>query len=359
MGCAACCITNTAQEMKTALSGSIIEMIKNKEAISDELLMVGFMLNSNLFEKTLAKSIYQSIAIDGDEIDKHKQVHDSIWFKKFILHSNIFALASSLPQPQPQPQPSSVPTASETKNNDSDAKTGDVDVETKASADDDDSSDTGDSKQSKNYLIIDAMIKNGIESELVKQQLFIKSAISSMKSKDSESWNNLVSLKRDFDVLSIVLSQNYVARADDKTGQKYNLMDKNGFPAKYKEIGLVSDYVSQFNGIFEYDYETYLTTMLIVAHRLNPLFQRRCEAIFRKEILGVECKFKQAPVKRKSRCQIKSAVEYWGRMFPKTASVIDLVCCIQFTVLLVSVFCVLFFCFLFLMIFNCQHCNCR
>ena len=76
--------------------------------------------------------------------------------------------------------------------------------------------------------------------------------------------------------------------------------------SRYKSIDLPFDNVNSFDGNKEYDHSSYLCDMLIVAHTVDPVFQKDCNKLFSFDTFGIKCKYSPAPVKTKERCITKA-----------------------------------------------------
>ena len=253
--------------VKQKISGAIIQMIKDKQALNDDLMIIGNILSPIEFENALIETVAQCVEI------KNSRIQDKLWFKNFIVNSNILGLKSD----------------------------------------------------NANRLIFDIINDKSINNQLTKQQLFIKNKIDILKQDDAITWERLTSFDKQCEgIKSKFITQNetYIPYSDGIT----NIMNDNGYSVNIDERDLIIDNMSGFNSAFEFENNQYLTQMLIAAHCINDKFQKECKKIF-EHFIGVECKFQSAPVKIKGRCQIKVATDYTQRPFPKTSSLLDLVRC--------------------------------
>lgn len=195
------------------ISQSIINMVKNKEPVDDTLLLLAARMIPDKFDATLIKSVTESISKDSDI--KHKAIA-AAWFKTIILNSNVLSLILRDDN-----------TVDEQKD------------ETEATQ----------FKSNHNYkLLFEKIEKESIESELVKQQNFIKSEIIKMSEKDPKGWEGLLNYREYLVTVGGKLSQ---------TSFTYDIKGKftseQPWPPTFKETELVTDYVTGFNGASEYD----------------------------------------------------------------------------------------------------------
>ncbi|ETO31564.1 hypothetical protein RFI_05559, partial [Reticulomyxa filosa] len=73
-----------------------------------------------------------------------------------------------------------------------------------------------------------------------------------------------------------------------------------------------------------YEFDLYLTHLLLRAQKLNPAFQLQLKQLFR-ECKG--CHFVSCPVLTFSQCQQKAELDHKHARFPKTAHVLDIISC--------------------------------
>ena len=188
---------------------SVINMVENKEPVDDTLLLLAARVIPDKFIETLIKSVTESISNDSNI--KHKALA-ATWFKIIILNSNVLSLVLR------------------GTNN-----TGDEKDESKDEA-------------KENTLLFTKIAHESIESELTKQQNFIKCEIIKMSEKDGKGWQRLLNYR------------SYLATRSGKISQQsfgYDVKGKytheQAWVPIFKENELVMNYVTGFNGASEYD----------------------------------------------------------------------------------------------------------
>ena len=85
------CNKNVAIE----ISKAIISMIKNKEIINDELLMITADVMPKEFENALIKSVRDTVQVKDIDKTNSSNARDIAWFKNCILTSTVLCLNSS------------------------------------------------------------------------------------------------------------------------------------------------------------------------------------------------------------------------------------------------------------------------
>ncbi len=76
-----------------------------------------------------------------------------------------------------------------------------------------------------------------------------------------------------------------------------------------------------FSAEREYDLGAYLTSLIIRAHRLNPIFQSAIRSYFAKKAVLIQ----SGPIKAVSRCRIKAEMDYCGCDWPTSARIADMI----------------------------------
>ena len=104
-----------------------------------------------------------------------------------------------------------------------------------------------------------------------------------------------------------------------------DLMANNKIKIEYKKSELPFDNVNGFNGINAYDYDAYLTKLIIASHQIDPIFQNEMKNMV--ERFGVRCSYRPAPPKTKLRCQTKAMLDYGKKEFPSCANILDFIRC--------------------------------
>ena len=85
------CNKNVAVEVSKA----IISMIKNKEIVNDELLMIAVQVMPKEFENALIKSVRDTVQVKDIDKTNSSNARDIAWFKNCILTSTVLCLNSS------------------------------------------------------------------------------------------------------------------------------------------------------------------------------------------------------------------------------------------------------------------------
>ena len=210
----------------------------------------------------------------GKEKDKQeKSDKNQVFFKNFVLNSNVFAEPLELKSKQEMKQVAALPSSPR--------------------------------------LVFDVIESNIIEAQLLKQKEYIRDEIIKLEnewSKDWEAVKNIQSLN---------------------TGRDINIQQNTleyGIPCKYEnQLELPKSGVNQFNGAQIYDEYEYLTALLIRSHLINPSFQKSCKNIFSKKYDG--CFYTPGSVKLRGRCIVKARIDYNDKPWPKTSNILDFLRC--------------------------------
>ena len=287
------------------LAQIINRMIQDKQPIDDTLLCIAAMFDKKNFLRSVNQSIKESI-YNNISTNNNNYVYSVAWYKECIEHSTIFALPLS----------------------------DYIDDDTKDDSKDDSKFDSKD----RNYnCVFNSVYDSTIKPEIMKQKSFIRNHVKQLLLPMPD--NNTSNSNSHFETLlnqsSVVVSalgnqtqQNSIKSPFFRGGSENmkNFM-WDGVQPKYKESGLIDDYYSGFNGSAEYDYNGYLTDLILVANMINPIFQSDCKLLFSEKYLGaVPCLYKAAPIKTRQSCQIKASLKYNNHPYPHTSNLIDIVC---------------------------------
>ena len=307
-------------DILSMLAGGLQKMIDNNEMIDDALLMLFYKIDSKLLTSIMIDVLKKCVGnneITTDEDSKndsenvqHKtNVKLISWFKQCIAQSLVLSMPVSA---------SELINTDDTKDNDN---------------------NNNDYNYNSNPLLFDIIDKKVIQKQLKKQQLFIKNNIfDKLRNANAEKLNELINYKQcNIDADRDVKQTSILNRYNEKRDLMIEYPSKQGEKPKYKAIqskyekgNLFTDYISGFNASEEYDLNSYLTDLLINANILNPTFQSQCKEIFSNEsnTIGVKCKYKSAPIKTKSRCQIKTSLEYNDKeSYPNSSYLLDILRC--------------------------------
>ena len=183
-----------------------------------------------------------------------------------------------------------------------------------------------------NSILFETINTNVINKELEKQKEFIKNSIVLQEKQFNESWNKLLNFKNYCIGIDNQITQNKLIIEDSNNrGDDINLMKEKGIKPDYRFEELPMNNVNAFDAPSEYDFNGYLTKLLIATHQIDPIFQENCSNIFKdiskkKNISNYQ--FTSAPPKTKQRCVRKAYLEYSNdREWPYTSSIVDLVRC--------------------------------
>ena len=281
------------------LNTVINDMVKNKEVINDSLLLFSHLVDKEKIMDSIESITNKVLLKSGSSSDEKNEMY-RIWYEECILESNIFAM--------PGGKKSKIKTKSKTKN------------------------DEG--------LCFNRIMNQLLNKELEKHKKFVKTEMKKLVKQDEKSWQQLVNIKNENFALNNAIQQNTCKimvssnsnTIDSKSEQVVDCMsvDKGGIDVKYKKYELLQDLDTGFNSGQSYDSNCIGTQLIIMANKINLQFQNDCKNIFKNEIgikLGINCHFKDAPIKTLARTQMKGSTDYAYAAWPNTTHVIDLVRC--------------------------------
>ena len=269
----------------------INNLIMNKEPINDCLLLIANTIDQNQLIESLKKCI-------SDCIDKHKNERDYAYFKECLLHSSIWAL----------------------KCNDHDR--------------DDNKDDNKDDTNNNMLMLFDKINDSVINPLLFKQELYISECMKNEINNEMIDWKELCEYREynigRFGVIRqdcTINAQNdkdimIIEKPQDKLGfmQLFSLMSKASSsgeegltrkPCEYEMKEIVNNVEENWNGCDEYNFNGYLTQLLLIANNVNYEFQNDCKRYFtNKEMSLVSCTFKQGTIKTKERSIKKTITDY-------------------------------------------------
>ena len=313
------------------LNQAITKMIKEKEVICDLLLFIANIYDSATLESNLnetVKSVFENI---------EENERDNVWFKRLITSSNIWSLASNQKE---------FLWPSQTKLSNANNSSSSSNLETIK-----DNTEMHKTMSYEAYLkspkkkdtFFDKMKQTVLEQELQGLELKISEEIEKTKGESQEFWNELMAMQNFNGCDSEIIRQDRaISRFRDATGKEPDIMEKNGCKAEYSQSILFTDSMSGFNGSDSYDYDCYLSKLLIQAHRINPHFQESCAKIMKR--ITTECEFNKIYVKSKTNAIIKSITRYKDRKWPLTANLLGMfVYCFFFVWFLLNCFFLPFF----------------
>ena len=275
------------QDALNAICDTINNMVLKLELVNDSLLMISAAIDQIKFEQVLIEATKYCL-------DSSNGKRGILWFKHCIQKSSILALVSKKFNAPPN---------------------------------------FFNKKNQGKYLIFHAIIDQCVENHLMDQRIFIKNQVD----KNWKELKNLVTLKvvglpkptpylRQFNVRldyqidknndGSINGSNVIGSLKDSSiigtfgrliftpkqffrataGSNSDDVMNNGVKPKYTNKELEKDCVSGFDASWDYDFNSYICNVLIVAAKVNPVFQQEAKRLLSPQYLGVACKYKDAPV---------------------------------------------------------------
>ena len=302
--------------------------IKKQECgFNDTFLFLARLVDGKKFSQTLEDVTAQCLS------KKKKNLLKYNFFKNNLLHSNIWAMKSDI---DPIKEKSDKTITQD--NRVGDEKSDDVL----------DDSTTAKEHIIKNDLVrLEEKIDNGlnlfdqirsnvVEKELIDQKKFIRDSIINESNKNSEAWKKLCQLPiKEFSSSLTIWDKNNIRDRKRKIGKEKNIwnqmvMGKN--IAQTTIDNLPFDNVNGFNGIKAYDYNVYLSKLLISAYQIDIPFQQCCKHMFNnlRTKYNIANFYSPAPVKTKQRSIVKTELDYSDSNkyeWPFSSNLLDLVRC--------------------------------
>ena len=285
-------------------------MIDKKLPLNDTLLMISLKHDAQQCKNNLINTLETclSVNITDTEKDDGKKVSDNgktdkersiAWYKETILNSNVLCHRMESTHTNINGNVNSTSVEEKQNGNGSGSTNGDA------------------------SLLFDEIDLGLIEKQLIKQREYIHENILKMEKEFCDDWQELVNFSTENLDLIGQMCQIKLINRYNYSNTNENMMI-NGIKSEYNNNNLIFDYRSGFNASEEYDKHCYLTKLLIYATNVNPVFQNDCEKILNENVLGVKCIFKKAPVKTKTRCITKAAVDYYDRNFPQSSNILGM-----------------------------------
>ena len=322
------------------LNEAITKMIKEKEVISDLLLFIANILDSAALESNLNETV-ESVLKNIDQNER-----DIVWFKRLITSSNIWSLGPKKTKffdgSQPKLNAYNSNSRDNSSNNNSNSNLETIDDNSESDMNRTTSvtfeipalSNASEMNKTMSYgtylkspkkgvTFFDKMKQKVLQLELERLESEIHEEIDKTKGKSEAFWNELMTMQNFNGCDSEIIRQDRAkSRFRDATGKECDIMEKNGCKAEYPQSTLFTDAMSGFNGSDSYDYDCYLSKLLIQAHRINPHFQESCVKILKR--ITTECEFSEVFVKSKASAIIKSITRYKDRKWPLTANLLGM-----------------------------------
>ena len=106
-------------------------------------------------------------------------------------------------------------------------------------------------------------------------------------------------------------------------------MKLKGIQTKYSIADLTSDNETDYNGKEDYNFNGYLTDLLVLSENANPVFQRECKEYFEQlsKTYRIKCNYSSGPVKTREKCIAKTKSDHWYKKWPSCGHLLDLVRC--------------------------------
>ena len=281
------------QNNKRAMNGivnSVLSLLNKRLPISDDMLVLCYVYLTKQMQidtdktiidqyKTFVQLLKNSVK-KGLSIDNPCKKRDHLWFRTYLLDSNLWL----------QPY-----------NNDSNNNN-------KQKSSNDDDSGT-------NNLLYTVIERAANESLEIGQKL-LEINLKNEYENHRKDWTKLTNYESKTNTQHVNNSDKYGLRQDGIV---------NGIKPQFSSNQLFVNQESGFNGREIYDLNSYLYALIITAHAVNHSFQTQVKTMF--EILDFPCQFKSGVVKEAKRAQIKAVVEYSEKPWPKTAQIVDYIRC--------------------------------
>ena len=160
-------------------------------------------------------------------------------------------------------------------------------------------------------MVFNQVNTNVINKELENEKLFIKNEMCKIEKEHFKQWQEL---KNNIIPYKFGAAQYNISQVSLINEQGIDLMKEKCVKSDYKLSDMPFDNINGFKGDEEYDYNGYLTKLLMASHQIDPIFQAECKDYFEK--LGnsytIACKYASAPVKTRERAIVKAKL---GIMF--------------------------------------------
>ena len=215
-----------------------------------------------------------------------KDVYKYNFFKNNLLHSNIWSLELEL--------------ENENKSN---------------------KENESDNSQNNINILFNQIKTNVVSQEVIKQQKYIKQEMVKIAEKYDHEWEQLRSnIKYENIAFQGKLSQKVL---ETKFAPITDLMKEKGVKCDYTMNQLPSDNKNGFIGKEECDNNFYLTKLLTASHQIDPIFHKVLKEYFDIKNFGIPCVYTAAPVKTRSRCQVKAKLDCNHLEWPYTSHILD------------------------------------
>ena len=301
------CDTNTLNSFVACIN----EMIVNKCAVDDTLMMLSAHCNYPLFCDALKTSIKDCISFGGSHVPNAK---DIAWYEECILKSNIFSVEQESKNDNNNSYSPFRPRQKQEQEQQKQQQPSGNDVI---------------SVNQQTLLLYDEIKTEIMDKEIKKHEKYLENELNELQKQEKDYWNSLINYKSfNLDFFNNIQQHNITSRYDFRV----NLMDDkhfNGIKPRYSQGNLINDYHTGFNGNFLYDNTGYCVDLLILAHKINNEFENDCKSLF--DTIDVDCTFNTANVKKLQRSQMKASMEYYDSQFPRTSRILDFNrCCVSF-----------------------------
>ena len=283
------CVLDKHKEIKNVMPKLVLAVqaiLQTKMAISDDLLILSwlFLLCQNdhddrskdentkndprkVFLSLIEKTTEDCLQSKKDESSRRYKQRNYHWFKKYLLHSNIWLMKSG---------------------------------------------------KKSNSILFDECL-NTVNRELVHQKKYIwKHSQLLQKEENKDKFTKLITFGDSFETKIEKLRQDKISNGIVSDSQELDLLVKS-FKMKNSTK---SQSNHTYDIMFENNTKAYLTKCLSFAHANNSRLQQEMAKVF-SEVIRIDCKYQAAPVKLYNRCVRKCTSDYNDRAFPSGACILD------------------------------------
>eukprot|EP01083_Nonionella_stella_P191098 707518_1 len=280
--------STTKQFFQDTIHDLMINIIKNKESFSDDLLNLCWEIECTNNVNPLSTELWQTIVTVCKDIVENGNKKDWFWFKKCILPSTIWFKHSN--------------TARKVTNDDE--KHGD-----------EKEAETQNTLSNQTYLYCELL--KFVEGKASDQLSELKQNLDILSNKNENEWQNLIS----WDI-------------PDQSNEVRQDQVPNGIVSKFthKELSEQGSSSASFNANRFYDYHEYLPQLVLLAHILDDSFQKSMQNIFdidrftsigKMNSDGDVVQYVRGPVKRIERAKDKAQNDYRDAAYPTSAKILD------------------------------------
>jgi len=284
----------------------VSQQIRGKQAFSDLLLNLAWrIITTKNEENPLNNSLWKAIQETVKEIIEEKKEREWFWLKNYLLPSTVWLIDLTPPDEQEE-----------------DDEEEEEEKDDEESGDDEEEKPKAPKKKKKpkkrNYLFYELlkMVEQKAEDQV--NEILIPS-MNKLQEESMESWQQLI----EWDMETALEND---CRQD---------MVNGGVIPEYskEELGKRATASASFNVVRHYDYNEYLSKLVLHAHMVDDEYQKSIQQIF--DInpetgmyvdpeTGDTIRYLRGPVKLLERCKAKAETDYRNEAFPTSANVLDI-----------------------------------